>query len=474
MNIEKIKEAKVLVIGDIMLDTYYIGNVKRISPEAPVPIVNISEQYNTLGGAANVAKNLIGLGSKVFVIGAVGEDSNGRLLKKEMTDINIKSTLIQVEQQTINKIRIIGNNQQIARVDFENDEMKLNANDEKCLIEAIEKQIPLSDVVIISDYGKGICNDEICKSIISNAKKYNEQVIVDPKGIKWNKYSNATIITPNLKELSDISGFDLKNENEIIYNEARKLIDTYKFKYVLVTRSDKGMTLVGKDTCNHINTEAIEVFDVSGAGDTVVAVLAAALSADFNFLDAVTLSNKAASIVVGKKRTSPVLFNELNQSLFKHEKIWNFATSFHLNNLLNFLHEQNKKIVFTNGCFDIIHKGHIYYLREAKNLGDILIIGLNSDDSIKRIKGPSRPVNNEEARAFVLDALEFVDYVVIFPEDTPYNLIKEIHPDVLVKGGDYNIKDIVGREFAKETVTIKFQDGYSSSGIIKSLKDNEL
>lgn len=467
-----LKGKRVLVVGDIMLDTYHIGDVKRISPEAPVPIVRVNRTYSVLGGAANVARNLLGLECFPYIISLLGNDHNGKTMLEMFATLNIKNDLFQTEHPTITKTRVIGNNQQVVRLDFETEIEILDKEVEQKILLAVEKALPEVDIVVISDYGKGVCNDTICQHVISASNLQGKKVIIDPKGKNWQKYRSATIITPNLKELSEVLGVEVKNENEDIHNTASNVLHKYNLKSLLVTRSEKGMSYIAPEFFQDIPTEAKEVYDVSGAGDTVVATLAASLAADIPIADAIYLANKAAGIVVGKIGTSPILFKELQAELQtgKPDKL---VPMEQLADVLKQLRSQGRKIVFTNGCFDILHKGHVFYLDKAKKMGDILILGLNSDSSVKRLKGESRPINDENARATVMAALESVDYVVVFTEDTPLNLIRIVAPDVLVKGGDYEIENIVGREYAKETVTIPFVDGYSTTKTIQSINQEK-
>ncbi|MFI3267432.1 MAG: D-glycero-beta-D-manno-heptose-7-phosphate kinase [Rikenellaceae bacterium] len=469
MNIEinKLKNSKVLVVGDIMLDKYHIGSIKRISPEAPVPVVRVIRSYSVLGGAANLARNLVGLGTMPYIVGIVGDDDNGVIVNKKFTELGIEAMVVTTDLPTITKTRIIGNDQQVVRIDFEEERVKLANYVEKRVIEHVSSVIAEVDIVVISDYGKGLCNDTICSTVISLATEHGKEVIVDPKGTNWTKYQNATIITPNIKELSDISNKEIRNVDEEINEASREIIEKYNFKSLLVTRSEMGMSYVDNDQIIVIPTEAKEVFDVSGAGDTVVATLAAALAAKFSLKDSIYLANKAAGIVVGKVGTSPIVFHELQSKLYISNDDNKVFTASEIPNLMRILSLENKRIVFTNGCFDILHKGHVTYLQKAKNLGDILILGLNSDSSVRRLKGENRPINDEVARATVMAALSSVDYVVIFEDDTPLEVIKAIKPNVLVKGGDYKLEDIVGREFADETTTIPFVDGFSTTSIIE-------
>ena len=458
-----IQNKKILVFGDIMLDTYYEGNVKRISPEAPVPIVKISQIKNVLGGAANVAANISSLGGISYLIGVCGNDDKYILVSDLLNKCSIRHSIIKTKYPTIVKSRVVAGNQQIVRFDYECDEMSLS--DEECSV--LERQIdlllPECDLVIISDYAKGLCSERMCQRLIAKAKIENKLVIVDPKGKNWTKYQGAYIITPNLKEYADIVGSMISNENDSILGPSSFILSKYQISHLLVTRSEKGMTLVSSDTVCHIKTDAREVFDVSGAGDTVIASLAVSLTLGASAVEAAKFANKAAGVVVGKRGTASVTLEELTNTC-NDGKI---VKSTELEKLVIKLREKSQKIVFTNGCFDILHRGHIGYLKEASNYGDILIVGLNSDSSIQKLKGPSRPINIQDDRAYMLAAYDFISYVVIFDEETPYNIISIIRPDVLIKGGDYELENVVGREFANETIILPFVQGYSTSNIIK-------
>jgi len=460
----------VLVIGDLMLDKYYFGNVNRISPEAPVPVVKVNFSKYTLGGAGNVVNNIVNLKAKVCLIGTVGKDQNREILKQLLEEREINYYLLERDLPTITKIRIIGGHQQILRIDFE-EIVFLNEEETKIIKQHIMSAINKVKCLVVSDYSKGVVSPELSQFIIEKAHKISLPVVVDPKGKDWTKYKGATIITPNLKELSDVLNVEIKNEDEEIERYGQEVKEKYNLEYLLATRSEKGMSLITKEGVFHIRSEAKEVYDVSGAGDTVVATLATAMATGFDILDAVKLANTAAGIVVSKIGTAPITLEELKKTLkgYKNKKVKS------LNELLDelrILKSKGKKIVFTNGCFDILHRGHIEYLRKAKRLGDILIVGLNSDESEGKIKGKDRPINKQEDRAELLASLEFVDYVVIFDEETPYNLIKKIKPDVLVKGGDYK-EEVVGREFAKEIVIVPFINGYSTTRIIEKVRGSK-
>lgn len=465
MKLENLKDKCVLVVGDLIVDTYHTGDVSRISPEAPIPVVRVTKSFSVLGGAANVARNLKTLHCLPVVIGVRGKDANGDLMERLFSDSNIECHIVCSDFPTITKSRIVGNRQQIVRVDFETDKMKLPSEVYQQVFYEIEQVLPTVDVIVLSDYGKGFCNDTLCRYLIEKANECMKPIIVDPKGNDWYKYSKATFITPNVKELSDVVGEHIENTDENVISAGRKLQKQHKIDHLLVTRSEKGMTLIDNNEIYNLPTVAREVFDVSGAGDTVVATLAASLAGGLQLKQALTLANQAAGIVVGKSGTQPIHLEELtiSNTYLGDNKL---LTMEQLNDLLLMLREKRRKIVFTNGCFDVIHMGHVSYLQEARNLGDVLILGLNSDASVKRLKGEKRPVNNEVARAKVLSAMSCVNFIVVFDEDTPYNLIKTVRPDVLVKGGDYRVEDVVGREFAGEVKLINFIEGYSSSKII--------
>ena len=468
MNLQEIQNKSIFIIGDLMIDTYFEGTVNRISPEAPVPIVRVKEVRHVPGGAANVALNLKGLNCNVDIWGIHGKDANGKLLKTLLKKNKIKNHSIETDNPTVTKSRVIGNKQQVVRIDFETDNYRIENKISDQLIETFEKGIISCDIIIISDYGKGVCTEYLCQKIITLCNKYNKKVIVDPKGSNWTKYSGAFMITPNVKELSEIAHRKLKNEDKILREVGLYIIKLLKLNELLITRSEKGMSLLCPDgTFKNFDTVAKEVFDVSGAGDTVVATIAACLAANFDINTSISIANKAAGIVVGRIGTTPVYFSELENKMVYTRENKKIVDVSELKKLLST--QRNKRIVFTNGCFDILHKGHVIYLQKAREIGDILIVGLNTDNSVKKLKGPSRPINDQKARAIVLSALECVDYVVLFSENTPYELIKELSPNVLVKGADYKKEDVVGGDLVDEVKLIDFEKGYSSSNIINKL-----
>lgn len=467
----KLDKVKVLIVGDIMLDRYYYGSVSRISPEAPVPVINVKTENSTLGGACNVVNNVKGLSADCYLIGCAKEDESGILLGRMLNNIKAQYKFIDSGSSTISKLRVVGEKQQIVRLDFE-DIKPLSEEVKNSITLEFSKKINEYDNIVISDYGKGVCSYDVCRYIIEETKKHNKYVIIDPKGNNWDKYKDAYIITPNVKELSEVYGSAVPNEDNAVIEAGRIIREKYNLTYLVVTRSERGITIIGKDGyTSTIPTVAKEVFDVSGAGDTVVASLAVFLGLGLDIEKTVSFANAAAGVVVGKFGTAPVTLSELSYSLLgiHGKKIISYKD---ITSVVEREKTFNKRIVFTNGCFDILHRGHISYLKKAKMLGDILIVGLNSDSSVKRLKGESRPVNKEQDRAVLLEALESIDYVVIFEEDTPLELIKMVKPDILVKGGDYKAEDVVGREYSKEVIIIDFVEGYSTTSTIEKIGKN--
>ncbi len=465
-------KARVFVIGDIMLDRYYYGGVSRISPEAPVPVVAVESDIFTLGGAGNVANNIAGLKAECRIFASAAGDSSGRKLRSLLDGINTQYFFIDTGAPTTTKLRIVGEKQQIVRVDFE-EIRPVSPSSADSFKNEISKYADECNCVVISDYGKGICTPEICGFTISEAKKAGKPVIVDPKGGDWSKYRGATVVTPNVKELGEVAGAHIKNNDYDVVFAGRGIREKYSIEYLVVTRSEKGITIISGNGYKHIPTKAREVFDVSGAGDTVVATMAAALGAGFGIEDAVETANAAAGIVVGKIGTAPINADELGFAVncLVHSKL---VSPSKIGMIAENERRKGKKIVFTNGCFDILHRGHVTYLKKAAAMGDLLIVGLNSDASVRRLKGGGRPVNNEADRAEVLSALESVDYVAVFDEDTPLELVKAVKPDILAKGGDYNACDVVGREYAKRVSIIDFVDGYSTTGTINKLNGGNI
>ncbi len=457
----------IAVIGDFMIDHYLWGESNRISPEAPVPVVEVKKEEDRLGGAGNVVNNLLALGSEVLVSTVLGDESERMLKLLREKNVNTAGVFIDKSRKTIVKSRVIASNHQVVRYDKETKEDIKKEYEEK-IFKYLKANIEKIDIFLLSDYAKGVLTESLTQKIIDLANKYNKKLIIDPKN-NFSKYKNAYMIKPNKKELSLATGIEIKSKEDLI-KAGWKLKKELNLKYLLVTLSEEGMALFGEEFIQ-IPTLAREVYDVTGAGDTVLASLGFYLSKKDNLIEAMHFANAAAAVVVGKVGSATASLDEIMEIERKLDnsvdyKIIDFER---VEDLMKSL--KNKKIVFTNGCFDILHIGHVKYLQKAKTLGDVLIVGVNSNESVKRLKGEDRPINDEYDRAYLLASLEVVDYVVIFKEDTPYELIKKIKPDVLVKGKDYEGKEVVGSDIAKEVKLIDFVDGKSTTNIIKKIKE---
>ena len=471
MNNPKNIKPKVLVIGDLIIDHYLWGSCKRISPEAPVQVVNIDSETTVLGGAGNVVNNLKALGAEVNVISVIGQCNSSNELKELLSNINVENHYLITEDARITskKSRIIADQQQVVRYDRECTN-EINNKSKEAILKIYNSIISYYDCILLSDYGKGVLTFDLTQQLISIANEHNKKLIVDPKGLDYSKYKNAYLLTPNKKEASEATSIDINN-SEDLFRAAKMLKNEYNLAISLITLSENGIAIFDNELRVH-PTVAQEVFDVTGAGDTVLASLGFALSCNNSIDDAVKFANLASGVVVGKIGSATATLNEVNEyassmsnSLSdKHIKTWD-EISFISAELKN----RDNKIIFTNGCFDILHIGHIKYLEQAKKFGDILIVGLNSDDSIKRLKGDNRPINSQDDRAYMLSSIEAIDYVVIFDDDTPIDLIKLIQPDVLVKGGDYEGKEVIGQDIAKELKLIKFIDGNSTTKTIERI-----
>lgn len=472
-NLES-KSPKILVIGDLMIDHYVWGSCERISPEAPVQVVDVKNESNRLGGACNVAHNLIALNAQVFVCGVVGNDDTGLWLgdKLESIGVDISYLFVDTSRPTTKKTRVIIANQQVLRIDRES-KAPIDSSIQIDIMQRLHAVLDEVDCVIISDYGKGLLNDELTQFVITYAKKKSKFVLCDPKGKDYSKYRGATLLTPNKKEAELATDIIISNEKSLI-RAGMTLKNKCQLDISLITLSEDGIGIFANDAMERIPTRAKEVYDVTGAGDTVIAALGFALSSGCDILQACEFANAAAAVVVGKVGSAVATHNEILQ--YAHTQPSNLQQHIESKiiskeNLLKILKTlKQNKIVFTNGCFDILHIGHLNYLNHARDLGGLLIVGLNDDDSIKRLKGKERPINPLNNRALMLAGLECVDYVVSFSEDTPLELIKAIQPDVLVKGGDYHNKEVVGSEYAKEVILIDFVEGYSTSNIIDSIQ----
>ena len=469
------KKPNILVIGDLMIDHYLWGSCDRISPEAPVQVVNVKKESSVLGGAGNVINNLVTLGSVVDVISVIGNDSVANELKSLLEKIDVPTSNLVVEnnRKTSKKSRLIASQQQVLRYDMESID-DINENSHKQIIQTLEKNIDKYSSIILSDYGKGVLTTNLTKEIIKIANKNSIKVLVDPKGKDYSKYKGSYTLTPNKKEAMEATNIDIKDESSLI--EALKSLKTQcDLEVSLITLSEQGIAIFD-DELTIKPTVAREVYDVTGAGDTVIASIAFALGNNLDIKDATYFANLAAGVVVGKIGSATTTLDEIYEyeySLHKSNSTSHIKTFDEIKTLSSKLHNQGKKIVFTNGCFDILHVGHVKYLEVAKSYGDVLILGLNADSSVRKLKGPTRPINTQDDRAYILASLESVDYVVIFEEETPYELIKLIKPHVLVKGGDYEGKEVVGQDIADELKLVQFVDGKSTTNTIKRIQENE-
>ncbi len=462
---------KILCIGDFMLDLFIEGVVERISPEAPIPVLKEKNRFYTLGGAGNVVRNLASLGLNVVAIGVLDSHDAGKKILSFTKDLpNVNACFItEAHWTTPLKTRLSSNGQQLLRFDHEKNNT-LSQTLETEIYELIDQHLPTASAVILSDYHKGTLSDTLCKAIIDKAKAHNVPVIVDPKGKDYKKYSGATLLTPNLGELKATTHKNLSSHESIV-QAANDLRDRYDVSAVIVTMGADGMMVAqGDDHYIHIPSKAKDVFDVSGAGDTVIATLTYGLVQQLSLQEAAMLANKAGGIVVGKIGTAVIQKDELFDQKNDSEKIMNLSD---ILEQVKRWKSQNLTVGFTNGCFDLLHLGHLHLLRQCKNQCDRLILGLNTDASIQRLKGPTRPIQNQEVRSQILAALELVDAVILFDEDTPLALITSILPDVLIKGSDYSLENVVG---AKEVIDnggrvylAELKDGFSTTSTVKKI-----
>ncbi len=439
---------QVLVIGDVMLDKYILGTVDRISPEAPVPVVHGCRSTHCPGGAANVAMNVVGLGARAIIMGFVGNDEDANTLDRELRAAGITVSLISIPDfPTTSKLRILSNHQQMLRVDFEKPGGHPALASEKLICQAREV-IPSCSAVVLSDYAKGVLSDVVCSAIIRDARMLGIPVLVDPKSPSFEKYRNATTICPNLQEFERAAGFSSKNIENLL-EVGQRLVEHFGLDFLTVTLGEKGIAVVRDGVLRRASAVAKQVFDVSGAGDTVIATLALCLACGLEIESAIELANVAAGIVISKVGTVPIDRNELMGALSQDSASradGKIVMRDRLRARIMAWRGASQRIVFTNGCFDLIHVGHIDLLECARRQGDRLVVAINSDDSVTRFKGPQRPLVRERQRARVLAALSAVDAVVVFDEDTPIELIREIRPDVLVKGDDYSEAEVVGSQ----------------------------
>jgi len=470
ITIPDFSKTHVVVAGDVMLDRYLFGSTGRISPEAPVPVVHVQETDDRPGGAANVAVNLASLGVSTRLVGVVGKDDAADSLRTVLNGRDIHCDFHVVEDRpTITKTRVQSRGQQLIRLDQEN--AAAMPGDE--VVKVLRQSIKAADAVVLSDYGKGALAD--ITTMISLCREVGVPVLVDPKGDDFEKYRGASVITPNQSEFEAVVGHC--DSDEELVSRARKMLDDLSLDAMLVTRSEKGMLLLEADMEPvFLSTQAREVYDVTGAGDTVIAALAGAVASGQDLPSAAALANLAAGLVVRKIGVATVTPGEISLSL--HQRGQGGLGLVGLDELKLMVAEsrdRGERVIMTNGCFDVLHAGHVAYLEEAKNLGDRLIVAVNDDASVRRLKGESRPINELEDRLLVLAGLAAVDWVVPFSNDTPAELIAEVLPDVLVKGGDYKPDDIAGAKDVLnnggEVRVLAFRDGHSSSRIIDKLRD---
>ena len=476
--IEKLSTARILCVGDVMLDRYVSGSVERISPEAPIPVLRIERETAMLGGAGNVISNVAALSGGGRFIAVAGDDAAGREVEHLLQELGTvtPNLLTDPDRPTTLKTRFVAGTQQMIRADAE----KTGA-----LTEVLEAQLKDATAnieagigaVVLSDYGKGVLSDQAIRHIIQAAKSKGVPVIVDPKGNDYSRYKGADLITPNKKELKEATNMPVGSDEEVIA-ACNHLIETCSIGGVLATRSAEGMTLVSTqlDAPHHLGAEAREVFDVSGAGDTVVATLSLSLAAGADMVSAATLANVAAGIVVAKVGTATVSTQELARALHQQDINQAEAKLLDLSDTADVRERwraQGHKVGFTNGCFDLLHPGHISLLTQARAACDKLVVGLNSDSSVRGLKGDSRPVQTEAARAAVLGALSMVDMIVLFSDETPITLIETLKPDVLVKGADYTIETVVGADIVQgyggKVVLAELVDGQSTTNTIAKM-----
>ena len=470
LDMPPFQQARVLVVGDVMLDRYWHGKATRISPEAPVPVVKVANREDRPGGAGNVALNAAALGAATTVVGITGLDEAGQELQSRLQAAGVLCDFQQSKScPTITKLRVISQHQQLIRVDFEQD---FTSEDVSLMLKRAEALLSNCHVLVLSDYGKGAL--ESTQVLIKAARQRKIPVVVDPKGSDFSKYAGATVITPNLSEFETIVGV-CRSEEELV-SRGQALLSSLQLEALLITRGEHGMTLLRPNTTElHLPARAREVFDVTGAGDTVVSVLAAALAAGSDLANATALANLAAGLVVAKLGTAAISGPELRRAIQREEGSGRGAmTAEQLQIAVEDARAHGERIVFTNGCFDIIHAGHVGYLAEARKQGDRLIVAINDDESVKRLKGPGRPINPVDRRLAVLAGLEAVDWVVSFSEDTPEALLALLKPDVLVKGGDYSIDQVVGGEYVQgyggNVRVLAFLDNCSTSAIVEKMK----
>jgi D-beta-D-heptose 7-phosphate kinase / D-beta-D-heptose 1-phosphate adenosyltransferase len=472
--LSKFHSARVLILGDVMLDRFVYGAVERISPEAPIPVVSVERTLDMPGGAANVARNVSALGAQCTLLGIVGTDSTADRLQHQLALAPaIRVHLISdVTRPTSLKTRYVADGQQVMRADVEH-RGAVSADVARQLLTRFAAEIHAAEIVILSDYAKGVFSDLVVREAIGIARQFNKPIVVDPKSKDLARYTGATVLTPNRIELQGACGIECQSDDQVTQG-ARRVLDRGFCSALVVTRGTQGMSVIGPNgNITHLPTEARQVYDVSGAGDTVVATLALGMASGGDVIEAASLANMAAGIVVGKRGTATVTPGDIIASmppLGRHSDPMKIYSVDNVLPLVREWRERGLKVAFTNGCFDLLHPGHISLLDQARRSADRLVVGLNADASVRRLKGPSRPIQGEVARATVLAAVKSVDAVVIFANDTPLDLIEAVRPDVLVKGADYTVETVVGAEqitkHGGRVVLASLVDGYSTSDTV--------
>ena len=476
-DISKFEKCNLLVVGDLMFDEYLWGDVDRISPEAPVQVVSVKEENYTLGGSGNVANNLIALGAKVSIAGVIGSDKCGHLVLAKLNELGVttEGVVEELERPTTRKTRIISGNQQVLRIDRET-KKDITQQTLDVILNYLKQVMPDVDLVLISDYGKGLITAALLNSLIYIVKKYNRVSIADPKGRDFLKYSGVSLLTPNKKEASLVSGIEIVDESTLI-QAGNRILETVTTEKLLITCGKNGMVLFENNKePYYITAQTRQVFDVSGAGDTVIAVLGLAVASGASFVKAASIANTAASIVVSKVGTATVSKNELLSAL---TPVCDYATTKHISisklpAVVQKLKADNKKIVLTNGCFDLLHAGHVMLLSASKKLGDVLVVAIDNDESVRKLKGHGRPIISAKERLSILGSLDSVDYVVLFSSNQLSKIIEIIRPNILTKGSNYIFEDVTGREIVERcggrVLLIPITNKVSSSSIINNIK----
>jgi D-beta-D-heptose 7-phosphate kinase / D-beta-D-heptose 1-phosphate adenosyltransferase len=472
--IRKLRPAPILVAGDVMVDEYILGEVERISPESPVPVLVARDRFRRLGGAGNVVRNLVTMGGKVALVATVGRDPAGEWFKRHCEEMSVEAFWIKDDpnRPTTVKTRVVARNQQIVRIDEEH-VADLSPEVEAAAIQDIATVMPQVKAVIVSDYGKGFLTPKLLKSLLAEASLHGIPVLVDPKGMDYTKYRGATYITPNLREASTAAAIEIRSRESLV-EAGRILLDQAEAEGVVITRGKDGSTLITRKKDQDFPVRPVEIVDVTGAGDTVIASLALAIASGLSVEEAINLSNLAASLVVARFGAAAVTLEEMAHSLSGDHERNKVISREAIASVIKDHRLLGHKVVFTNGCFDLFHAGHLEILRRASALGNVLVVGMNSDKSVARIKGPGRPIVNQNHRAEVVCGLDFVDYVVVFDEDTPLNLIGEVRPDILVKGEDWKGKKVVGEEIVRarggSVEFVRLLPGVSTTELIRKIK----